>query len=275
MTAAGRLGEERGPAPLRRILATATIAALATQFGVRLLCRLSEGRPRWHRQNFRDRPVSLAGGPALVAGLALSGAAAGDGPLVLLAVGAGAAGLLDDLFGQTHARGLRGHARALRSGVVTTGMAKLVALLGLGVALAPAQDSARRRVLAGATIAGAANLVNLLDLRPGRALKVIGAVAILLTGGPACGVAAAGVLGAAVASAPTDLAELTMIGDCGANAAGAVLGWLAVRRLPPPGRGVVLGLIVAATLASERVSFTAVIDRHSALRRLDRLGRAA
>ena len=65
-----------------------------------------------------------------------------------------------------------------------------------------------------------------------------------------------------------------MMGDCGANALGAGLATAAADALPRSFRLVGLGAVVALNLASERVSFTAVIDRTPLLRRLDQLGRA-
>jgi hypothetical protein len=65
-----------------------------------------------------------------------------------------------------------------------------------------------------------------------------------------------------------------MLGDMGANAAGALAGWLLASVLPPWGLALAAAVVVALTLASERVSFSAVIERTDALRALDRLGRA-
>ena len=231
--------------------------------------------PEWRRHNYRDRDVNLAGGPALVLGAVAGAASAGaDLRLPVLTAGVGAVGLADDLWGQTHARGLLGHARALARGNVTTGVVKLLVSTGLALALAPAggRSSAAGRVRDAAVIAGSANLVNLLDLRPGRALKVVAGVGGGLLPG-ADGDVAAGVLGAAGAIAIPDLGEEAMIGDCGANAVGAALGWLVVDSLGERGRWVAAALVTAANLASERVSFTAVIERQPLLRRLDRLGR--
>jgi hypothetical protein len=121
-------------------------------------------------------------------------------------------------------------------------------------------------VLAGAVGAGTANLVNLFDLRPGRALKV-GILAGALLGEP-------GVAGACIGLLPTDLGEQTMLGDAGANALGAVLGVSLLRRVTGrSGRSAALLVVVALTAASERVSFSAVIDSTPPLRWLDRLGR--
>ena len=64
-----------------------------------------------------------------------------------------------------------------------------------------------------------------------------------------------------------------MLGDAGANALGAMLGAAAAASLPRPGRAAVLAGIVVLTAASEKVSFTKVIQRTPPLHWLDMLGR--
>ncbi len=80
------------------------------------------------------------------------------------------------------------------------------------------------------------------------------------------------VLGAAAGVLPADLAGRSMLGDCGANALGAGLG-RALTRLPRLPRIGLLAGLVALNLASERVSFTAVIADRPWLDALDRWGR--
>ncbi|MGL5827951.1 MAG: hypothetical protein ACRC0L_00085, partial [Angustibacter sp.] len=136
-------------------------------------------------------------------------------------------------------------------------------------------------LLGGAVIAGCANLVNLLDLRPGRALKVVLVAAPLVGARSAVGIPAARIAGLAAATAagagaallPEDLGEQTMLGDTGANAAGALLGAALVSVLGRRGQLVALGALSALTLASERISFTKVIEATPGLREFDRLGR--
>ena len=239
-----------------------------------LLRHWEPAHPRWRRLNFRERPVTLAAGPALAAGVVAAAACGGPPAVVAASVGA-TLGLYDDLYGDSHARGLRGHLRALRDGRLTTGLVKLTGLVAGGLA---AGISAKRPPAAlavdAALVAGTANLVNLLDLRPGRALKLVavGAAATSACAPPA-GTVGAGLVAAALVTLPADLGERQMIGDCGANAAGALLGWLLVVGLGREGRLAALLAVTALTLASERVSFTAVIERTPALRALDALGR--
>ncbi|WP_075958963.1 hypothetical protein [Ornithinimicrobium sp. CNJ-824] len=266
------------PARPLRTLTTALVAATVTA-GIRRLDAgggLPGGRARWLRTNHAGATVSLVEGVALAGGtaaalLAARPAAAGA---VLLAA---AAGGLDDLAGDGSARGLGGHLRALRDGRPTTGALKVVAL-GVAGLLAVAPADARvpggtgPHTLAGAgVVAGAANLANLLDLRPGRALKVALTAALpLVAGGQP---AAAAVSGAGLVVLPDDLAGRTMLGDTGANPLGAAVGAAAAHRMGPRGRWATLAVLTGLTLASERVSFTRVIESTPVLRTLDRWGR--
>jgi UDP-N-acetylmuramyl pentapeptide phosphotransferase/UDP-N-acetylglucosamine-1-phosphate transferase len=256
----------------------ATFGAVAQALAER---RLRRGPPggaeQWARTNHAGRPVSLVGGPAFVVA-ATTAACVAPGPprlraaVALAVAGSGAVGLYDDLAGVTHARGLRGHLAALARGEVTTGALKIAGLGAVGlfaarVAGARGLDS----LVTGAAVAGSANVGNLLDLRPGRALKVG-----LLAGGPALrgsGGPAAAVLGAAAAALPSDLGERTMLGDTGAGALGAGVGLALAARSDARGRRRLLAGVVALTLASEKVSFTRVIAAVPPLRAIDELGR--
>ena len=126
--------------------------------------------------------------------------------------------------------------------------------------------------LGAGVIAGTANLVNLLDLRPGRALKAGTILAAPLLAGPSGGLVA-GPLGAGAALLPEDLGEEIMLGDAGANALGALLGLALAARTSTLGRAAALAAIASLTAASEKVSFTAVIESTPGLRELDALGR--
>jgi hypothetical protein len=127
-------------------------------------------------------------------------------------------------------------------------------------------------VLTTGLVAGTANLVNLLDLRPGRAAKAAVLTTAATLGGPSGGLVA-GPLGAALAVLPEDLGERIMLGDCGANAVGALAGLRLAAVQSRGRRTALLAAVVGLTLASEKVSFTRVIEATPGLRELDRLGR--
>lgn len=264
----------RGGAVLAGIVSAAAV--------VRVVSALPEhrrpgGAQRWQRTNHAGGQVSLWEGPAVAAGLfpaALTRPAVG-----IAALGAGAVGVLDDLRGGDDGKGLRGHLGALRAGHLTTGVVKIATLAGTGLLSTAVSDAAAGRrpgvttVVGGAAVAGMANLVNLFDLRPGRALKVTTALAAVPLLAGAGGYADGVVIGAALAAAPEDVAGEQMMGDTGANALGAAVGVLQVARLGLRGRVLLLGGVTAVTLASERVSFSAVIEAHPLLRRIDQWGR--
>jgi len=254
-------------------------AAAAAWTSALALRRWPPGGPaRWDRVNHRDEPVTLLEGPALasaaVATLMLPLAPArlrAAGAVAVL--GAAAVGAYDDLAGDTGNKGLRGHLGALGRGQVTTGTIKVLGLAATGVAatVVAGRRTAVDALVGGAVVAGTANLVNLLDLRPGRALKALLLCAPLVPGAgrPLAAVAA----GAAAGLLGEDLGERSMLGDTGAAAAGALLGVALVAGGSRRAHRVVLGLLTALTLASEQVSFSQVIESTPGLRELDRLGR--
>lgn len=262
------------PRPVRRLMLAASAAGFGHVVAGAIRRRQPGGAGLWQRSNYRDRQVELAGGPGAAAGV-VGALAIARAPAALLATGAAAVlGGYDDLAGHTHARGLRGHLTALRGGVVTSGMVKMVGLTAAAVAAAPSRPRRQGAVLDVILIAGTANLVNLLDLRPGRALKVVAGVGLPLSSAEGLGGdAAAAVMGVSLALLPSDLAELQMLGDCGANALGAAIGWACAERLRGSARLLAAATVVGLTITSERVSFSTLIDRQPILAALDRWGR--
>ena len=279
-----------------RRVTTAMVAATSSRGARGLLdAEAPGGQRRWTRTNHRGEPVSFLAGPATAAGLLLAGIVGAPSPrgavATTIATATGAIfGVIDDLEEDTAERtkGLRGHLGALARGRVTTGGLKVLGI-GAGSLVAAAvatpirgADGSRRSAggwlfdvaTSGALIAASANLVNLLDLRPGRALKVTGlaAVPVALAGGAGAGVAAA-IVGVSVAGLESDLDERDMLGDGGANALGAALGTVVVLDAPRSVRLALLAGAIGLTLASERVSFTEVIASTPGLRELDAWGR--
>jgi hypothetical protein len=282
-----RLSEDamgRGTGRLRRAAGLVVPGAVAAGTARAALAGLRTwppgGAAAWHRVNHRGERVSLLEGPALACAAVLASALdlglPGRTRAALAAAGMGAAafGGYDDLAGRGDRRGFRGHLGALAHGEVTTGTVKLggIGLTGLaagGLLGGPAAGVAVNAAL----IAGCANLANLFDLRPGRAIKVAAAGGALLAARPGGARTAAAPLAAAAALLPEDLGERAMLGDAGANALGAMLGVAAGAVLSRPARLGALAVVTTLTAASEVVSFTSVIERTPALRWLDMLGR--
>lgn len=261
------------------------IGAFAARTGLAWI-RRDPNAAKLERTNFQGRTVTLAGGPALAAGATIGAAFGAPGPAVAGAVliagaASGAVGFYDDVVGnrpEQKAKGFAGHLGALREGRVTSGLVKIagVGAASLTASALLARDRPGRGpldVLLGAgVIAGTANLMNLLDLRPGRALKAGVLIGTPLALGRGGGVAA-GTLGAGSALLPSDLGEEIMLGDAGANALGALLGVALAARTGTAGRAAALVVLAGLTAASEKVSFTQVIRDTPWLRELDELGR--
>jgi UDP-N-acetylmuramyl pentapeptide phosphotransferase/UDP-N-acetylglucosamine-1-phosphate transferase len=201
-------------------------------------------------------------------------------PCLLLVTACTLAGVVDDVFGSGENRGLVGHAAALvRRGTLTTGILKAVAIVisaALSVRAAAPSLPLTTLLMDAAIVALAANLSNLLDLRPGRAAKayVAGAAALsLVTGLPAPALVPVALAGAVLAGMKDDLREGSMLGDAGSNPLGAALGYWVVLSTPLVARAVILVLLGLLHAYSERHSLTALIERNSVLRFLDGLGR--
>ena len=282
------------PAGARRsqllLALTGAVAARAALAGVTTLAARPVGAP-WRRTNYAGRPVTLLGGPALAlsaTATAVLGAPAGTrSAAALVGAVAGLVGGYDDLAGarpdQARDKGLAGHLRALREGRVSAGAVKVA---GIGSAAAAAAVLTRGRaggaralvdgILTTGLVAGSANLLNLLDLRPGRAAKAFVLLGAGLTIGAwdldplwALGLFVAPVLAAGL----YDLRERVMLGDAGSNVIGALAGLWLVLTLSTTGLAIAAALLLLITAYGEFRSLNAAIERTPVLRHLDSIGR--
>ncbi len=253
------------------------------------------------RSNFagRDLPVPTGIAIPLCAFVALGVAApfdrlvddsvlGGSGLAVALLyiVGVSLLGTIDDLvgtpaiagnLGRRDPRGWRGHARAVLRGGFSTGAMKGIGALGLAAyAVGVLVPDDGEYLLGIALVVLTTNVFNLLDLRPGRALKVF----FVLTAALALGSWQIGPLwtfGVVLGPLPLllryDLGELGMLGDAGSNALGAIAGLWMVLVLSPLGQAIALAIVLLVTLYGEFRSITELIDRTPVLRFLDSIGR--
>ncbi|TMM22199.1 MAG: hypothetical protein E6F97_07330 [Actinobacteria bacterium] len=201
-------------------------------------------------RNYRGLRLPLVGGVVAV------GAVRAPRRIGVTVAGIAALGLVDDLFSGPE-RGFRAH---LGAGG-TTGTLKAV---GIPILALAATGSIPEATL----VALSANSLNLLDTRPGRALKAFLAGAVLVRG------PAKAYLPIAVLLAPYDLREMTMLGDAGSNALGAVLGFGSVGKLTARGRLLAIAALAGLTIVGETRSLGKLIERTPFLLHLDRLGRA-
>jgi len=263
-------------------------------------------RPVFLRANYRGSPISTAGGIVIVLAVfcltamlsvlaALNvrmpaGVVASCELTALAVAGFGLLGLLDDVAQDTGSSGYRGHLTSVLSGKLTAGSLKMIAgpAFALVLVLPLQQNSLLWLLVDAAIIALAANLANLFDRAPGRVTKfscfclaalVIASGVWALVAGSVQLQTFTGLLGLCVAVGaacgmlPAELKERVMLGDTGANPLGAAIGLAVVLTQSAPVRlGVIVALLLL-NLLSERVSFSAVINRVAPLRAIDQLGR--
>lgn len=280
-------------------LVVAFVVAAAVGAGLWHLSRPMFEAPVLQRTNYRGHQVPVAAGVILVATVVAVEAGwrivevLGGGPSVddlmaqssrlltlMVILGFGLLGAFDDVAAHGEARGFRGHLTSMGRGQLTTGGLKLTVggLLAVIPVSAAGADDLGTLALGALVVALSANLGNLFDRAPGRTTKislVVGAVLVAVT--PAVDRPALTglvlVLGAALGLLLPDLREELMLGDAGANVLGAALGLGVVLTTGAVVQGIVLVILVVLNLASERVSFSRVIDGFGPLRVLDRAGR--
>lgn len=187
-------------------------------------------------------------------------------------------GWLDDTLTEYEGKGFRGHfALFIREGSVSTGLLKAIGggAAAFAVAFVTA-DGVIQWAVHGLLIALTTNWLNLLDLRPGRAVKFYLFIALILIA-----IAWADpylfmflpLTALAMATLPADLSGRLMLGDSGANLLGMQLGIFAAVVLPIAASVCIVFLLLLGHVYAERHSLTELIARISWLRHLDRWGR--
>ena len=185
-------------------------------------------------------------------------------------------GIIDDSLGNRGVTGLIGHFKALFKGSLTTGAFK--ALLGgfVGLTLAVTlSKSIPNIIVATLVVALSTNMMNLFDLRPGRAIKayVILAIIIFLASAKFNREVMMLIVPAVLAYFYFDLRALTMMGDAGSNVLGVSIGVFIVSSFDLPVQLVSLVLLVAIHVLTEKFSLTKIIENNKFLDYVDKLGR--
>ncbi len=196
----------------------------------------------------------------------------------LVTIGFGVLGFMDDVYGDRKTGGFRGHFRALRHGRVTTGAAKALGggVISLVAGYLIGEPVWWRILLSAVLIALSANLLNLLDLRPGRCLFgfFVASTVLILTlwyeHSLPVGFLLYIAVGAALILYPLDAMARVMLGDTGSNAFGAVLGVAAALIFSPFWQAMTVACLIAFHVWSESHSLTRTIESNGTLRRIDR-----
>jgi UDP-GlcNAc:undecaprenyl-phosphate GlcNAc-1-phosphate transferase len=189
-------------------------------------------------------------------------------------------GFLDDVLGSRDVQGLLGHFKALAKGKITTGSLKaIVGLLVSFVISIYITHAIGSIVLNTLLMALYTNLLNLLDLRPGRCIKfyflliailalfsyIRGDIFFLALFYP--------LLGTVLGYFPYDLNARCMMGDAGSNVLGISAGILAVMSLNTSQKLVNLVLLVLIHIFAEKYSISDLINNNNVLSWFDQLGR--
>lgn len=279
-----------------------TLLCAAAPFLARLLCRAW----RLEKPNFAGNVIPAATGITfLLIGAAVYGALPATGAtlgfayapsFLMVCVGFGILGLLDDKYGSREVGGFKGHIGALLKGRPTTGAIKLIVggILALLAAFLVHRTDWINLLLTATLIALGANSLNLLDTRPGRAqfgfftlfaLPVTAATFFalyklryiqpgMLPDDVRFYTPAGVLLGPLVVAAAiewwSDARGKAMMGDTGSNLLGATGALAAALTLSQPGRAGMLVVLLAINLVAERVSINSLIEKNRFLRAFDR-----
>lgn len=303
------MGLNAGASPLYAIAwALFAIALIAfgsfVAFVVYKLCKSLINNPLALKENYSDKSISSLGGLIVIGALLISATVFGffpksfyngkgdvSGPiyqapisLLLIVIGFALLGLIDDIFGDKEHQGFKGHISALLKGKITTGAIKLFGgpIIAF-VTLVPLMHYNTSNVFLDViAISLVANVFNLLDLSPGRCSKyaIFGLI-------PGCFLFVYGsyqywIIGIVAMIMVLDLRERFMLGDAGANALGAMVGFNLVvggsdALYGSPFQSNTLSIVVIAialglNLLSEFVSFSKIINGFFLLRWFDELG---
>jgi UDP-GlcNAc:undecaprenyl-phosphate GlcNAc-1-phosphate transferase len=242
------------------------------------------------RENYRGRKLACPLGVVVVAGavLALAPLAIAQqltattvlrpdfGWVAVYVLGVAFLGLADDVLAD-RARGWRGHAAVVLGGGFSSGALKAAGSAGLALyVMAQPGIGTARFVLGAAVLVLATNAFNLLDLRPGRAIKVFVVVGAALTLGSGeldplwtVGLFAGPILVVGF----YDVRELGLLGDTGSNLVGAVAGAWLVLCLSNLGLMIAVVVLAGMTAYGELHSISELIERTPGLREIDSLGR--
>lgn len=185
-------------------------------------------------------------------------------------------GIIDDSMGNRNVTGLKGHFKSLIKGNMTTGGFKALigGFIGLLVSI-PFSQSIPEVILGGMIVALSTNLMNLLDLRPGRSIKVYLFIAIIMM------IFALKVdreiflivLPAVLAYFYYDLKAMSMMGDAGSNVLGVSIGIMFVISFNVVVQVIWLLALVAIHILTEKYSLTKIIEKNPVLNAIDKFGR--
>ncbi len=189
-------------------------------------------------------------------------------------------GFMDDILGSRDALGLKGHIRALLSGRLTTGITKAAGVLFISLIASIFLSFGFWTIILNTLLTALfTNLLNMLDLRPGRAVKfyifltLIFGINALLIGRYYSFILILPIIGSVIGYFPFDLKARCMMGDAGSNLLGISIGILSVIQYGYFGKLILLFLLIMIHVITEKHSLSDVIKHSRLLSFFDNLGR--
>lgn len=190
--------------------------------------------------------------------------------LAALVAGVTLLGFIDDASKDIKEKGIRAHVKAFINGKLTSGFLKAAGGFIIALIIATHFESAPSMILLNALIIVLCmNFINLLDLRPGRALVAY----IILTNVAMIAVFAGNgmetfswhfwgiFLAPASAIFFSEIRAQSMLGDTGSNTLGAVLGYVIAANFESDIKFVILAVLLTFNLFADRVSITKLLER--------------
>lgn len=185
-------------------------------------------------------------------------------------------GFVDDVIGD-ESKGIKGHGKMLLKGRYTSGALKGLTAIFISLTIALSwRNGGAELILNMVLIFLFQNFINLMDLRPGRAVKAYAPFFLItaLSGiRPAFLWVNSGVLIMLLFYLRYELAEKCMMGDAGSNALGILLGMAAASSNSMIFKYIITGFLILIHIYSEYHSISSLIENVWILKFLDSLGR--
>lgn len=189
----------------------------------------------------------------------------------------GIIGFIDDRFGSKEIKGIRGHiTNFYKKKRISTGLAKLIliTIVGLNIS-AVLYDELLTIFVCTITFAIWTNIINLLDVRPGRAIKGFWVLTIVLFSVHFLNITYLVwvIVIQSILLIIIDIYEWGMLGDSGSNILGGMIGFWMIAYSSNIEVYVYLAIGSVLTIYAEKKSFSQWIEKHPMIQRIDHWGR--
>jgi len=185
-------------------------------------------------------------------------------------------GFIDDLLGNSGTKGIKANFKTIGAKRCTTGWIKIIlgVITGLIVSV---QSHAEMLVWPLYTMLFALlmNFINLVDLRPGRAMKVsmlVGIILLFMSGFGSVWILVPVMITISIFIGG-ELREKYMMGDAGSNLLGGILGFYAAQELKVFFAAIVFAILLIIHIYAEYRSISLYIETNKFLKFIDCLGR--